>query len=261
MKSGVRKKSIHRSFLTALAFALVFCCSVAGYSQSATELYNQANQFYKAKQFSQAINDYEKLVEQGYKSAEVYYNLGNCYYKLDSVGKCILNYERALKLSPNDEDILHNLKLAQLKAVDNIQSVPQLAIVTWWNNFVTFNSSMGWGILALIFIWISILVFAVSFLFARRRIFNVIALLFLFVSFSSLALAFHQHQQEENSDAAIVMSYSSYIKSAPDAGASDLFMVHEGTRIQILDQVGEWNKIRLADGKVGWIEKGNFEKI
>src|SRR6266446_4572997 len=142
MKSEVRKESIHCSFLAALAiaFAILLCFSFAGYSQSATELYNQANQSYKAKQFLQAADKYEKLIAQGYKSAEVCYNLGNCYYKIDSVGKCILNYERALKLSPKDEDIIHNLKLAKLKAIDNIQAVPQLAIVTWWNDFVSFNS-------------------------------------------------------------------------------------------------------------------------
>jgi len=263
MKSRVRKKLIHRSFITALAFAfaLVCCFSFVVYSQSATELYSQANQSYKAKQFHQAADDYEKLISQGYKIAEVYYNLGNCYYKMDSVGKCILNYERALKLSPNDEDVVHNLKLAKLKAIDNIQPVPQLGIITLWNSFVSFNSSKGWGIFALISIWISILVFAVSFLFGSRRIFNMLALLFLLVSFSSLALAIYNHRQEGNSDAAIVMASSSYVKSAPDAGASDLFMIHEGTRIQILDQVGEWNKIRLEDGKIGWIVKENFEKI
>src|SRR6185503_13984117 len=113
--------------------------------------------------------------------------LGNCYFKIDSVGKCILSYERALKLSPKDEDVLHNLSLAKMKAVDNIQPVPQLGIITMWNGFVSFNSSKGWGFFALISVWVSIVIFVVSLLFGRRRIFNAVALVFLFVSFSSLA--------------------------------------------------------------------------
>ena len=88
-----------------------------------------------------------------------------------------------------------------------------------------------------------------------------IALLLLLMSFSSFALAVNQQQRGRSSDAAIVMASSSYVKSAPDAGASDLFMIHEGVRIQILDHVGDWNKIRLEDGKVGWIVKDSFEKI
>lgn len=262
MKSEVRKGiSGHR--FAALAFSFVLVCSfwLAADAQSSVELYNRANKFYSSKQFQDAAADYEQLLSQGYRNAEIYYNLGNCYYKMDSIGKCILNYERALKLSPKDEDILHNLKLARLKPIDNIQPVPQLAIVTWWNDFVSFNSSKGWGIFAMIAVWLFILFFTMFFFLSRRRVFNIVALLFLFVSFTSLALAVHQRQQEGKSDEAIVMVSSSYIKSAPDASASDLFMIHEGTRLQILDQVGEWNKIRLADGKIGWMEKEGFERI
>lgn len=263
MKSGVRTKSIYDVVVAvfAIAFAYIVCFPFAGYSQSASTLYGDANKFYKAKQFPQAADEYEKLIAQGYKNIEVYYNLGNCYFKLDSVGRCILNYERAKKISPRDEDILHNLQLAKLKAIDNIQPVPQLGIITMWNDFLSFNNSKEWGIFALIAVWISIILFAVSLLFIRRRIFNFFSILFLFVSFSCIALAIHQHAQEANSNAAIVMASSAFVKSAPDAGASDLFMIHEGTKIILLDRVGAWNKIRLDDGKVGWIAKESFEKI
>src|SRR4051812_30872548 len=119
---------------------LILCClllSVTAFSQSVGELYKSAGNLYKEKQFQQAADNYEKIISQGYKSPEVYYNLGNCYYKLNSTGKSILAYERALKLSPDDEDIIHNLKLAELKVSDRIQPIPQLSIITWWNNFIT----------------------------------------------------------------------------------------------------------------------------
>ncbi|HUM46551.1 MAG TPA: tetratricopeptide repeat protein [Chitinophagales bacterium] len=263
MKSGVRKKSVDQFWIRAIvfAFAILCCVSFDVHAQSAKELYMQAGESYNAKQFPEAAGKYEQLLSQGYKNAEVYYNLGSCYYKMDSIGKCILNYERALKLSPNDEDIQHNLKIARLKPIDNISPVPQLGIITWWNNFVSFNTSNGWGILAVVSVWLCMLIFAASFLFGRRRIFSIFILLFLFLSFSSLALAIQQQKLQGRSDAAIVMVSSAYVKSAPDAGASDLFMIHEGTRLQILDQVGEWNKIRLEDGKVGWMMAGNFERI
>lgn len=263
MKSGVRKKSVDQLWLRAIvfAFAIVCCVSFAVHAQSAKELYRQAGESYNAKQFPEAANKYEQLLSQGYKNAEVYYNLGSCYYKMDSVGKCILNYERALKLSPKDEDILYNLKLARLKSADNIRPMLQPAIFTWWSNFTSFNSSNGWGIFAVVSIWLCILIFAASFLLGRRRIFSIFILLFLFLSFGSLALAIQEQKKQRRSDAAIVIVSSAYVKSAPDAGASDLFMIHEGTRLQILDQVGEWNKVRLEDGKVGWMIEDNFEMI
>lgn len=261
MKSGVRRKPAVQLFIPAIAFVVICCSSLVVCAQSAAELYNQAGQSYKSKQFRAAADDYEKLLSQGYHNAEIYYDLGNCYFKMDSVGKSILNYERGLRISPKDEDLAYNLKLAKLKSVDAIQPVPQLAIVTWWNDFISFNSSTGWGMYAVVTIWISILVFALSLFIGRRRILNVVAILFLLMSFSSVALAIHQHQQEEKSDAAVVMVPSAFVKSAPDAGASDLFMIHEGARIQLLDRVGDWNKIRLEDGKVGWIGKESFEKI
>ncbi|MEO6166912.1 MAG: tetratricopeptide repeat protein [Chitinophagales bacterium] len=263
MKSGVRKESKDLWLLKAMvfAFAIVCCISFTVFAQSATELYQQAGESYKSKQFPEAAGKYEQLLSQGYKNAEVYYNLGSCYYKMGNIGKCILNYERALKLSPKDEDIRYNLKLARLKPVDNMRPVPQLGIITWWNDFVSFNSSNGWGIFAIVSVWLCIFVFAASFLYGQRRVFNILVLVFLFLSFSSLALAVHQKKQEGRSAAAVVMVSGAYVKSAPDAGASDLFMIHEGTRLQILDQVGEWNKIRLEDGKVGWMAKESFERI
>ena len=262
MKSKVKSAftSVRLHQLPAVILLLAGCLLNAN-AQPAAELFAQANQLYKANEYRQAAADYEQLISQGYHTAEVFYNLGNCYYKIDSTGACILNFERALKLSPKDEDIIHNLKLAQLKAIDNQQPVPQLAIITWWNNFITFRNSQGWGLLALLLVWASFLVFAVALLMGRKKILNAMGLLLLLASGSALALAFHQRSWEQSSQMAILMASTSFVKSAPDANASDLFMLHEGARLEILDQVGEWNKIRLEDGKVGWIEKESFEKI
>jgi SH3-like domain-containing protein len=115
--------------------------------------------------------------------------------------------------------------------------------------------------IAVALLWLALLSVAIAILFGRRRAFSVLALLFLAFSLSSFALAATRKQQEGNSSAAIVTVSSSYVKSAPDENAHDLFMIHEGSRIRLLDKVGEWNKIRLEDGKVGWMEKAKFERI
>src|SRR5215217_4594832 len=126
------------------------------HAQSAPALYQSAGQLYKQKQFAEAAEKYEKILKQGYKSPEVYYNLGNCYFKLDSIGKCILNFERAHQLAPDDEDITHNLQLASLHTTDKIEPVPQLGIIIWWNNFVSFYSSKMWAIFSLIALWLAL---------------------------------------------------------------------------------------------------------
>ncbi len=240
---------------------IAFSCVFTVNGQSAQELYKKANDAYKANQFQQAADDYEKIVSQGHKSSDVYYNLGNCYYKLNIISKSILNYERALKLSPKDDDIIHNLKITQLKAVDRIQPVPQLSVIIWWNNFISSYSSKGWGIYALIFVWVALICYVVAYFIGVRKLFHSLMLVFLVLSLSSLALSIHQKNNEQSSDSAILMVSSSYIKSAPDAGANDLFLIHEGIKFQLLDKIGEWSKIRLADGKIGWVENNNFTVI
>ena len=129
------------SYRHIVTFLLVLGLTSNVFAQSTTQLYTSANSLYKNKQFEQATVAYEKILMQGYRTPEVYYNLGNSYFKLHNNGKAILNFERAQKLAPDDEDIAHNLKLAQLKTTDKLIPVPQLGIVTSWNSFLTSHSS------------------------------------------------------------------------------------------------------------------------
>lgn len=252
MKSGIKN--------LILILAASFCVTVT-HGQDALQLYHTANTFYKDNQYQQAAANYEKILSLGFKNSDVYYNLGNCYYKSDSIGKSILNYERALKYSPDDEDIIHNLRLARMKCVDRIQPVPQLAIINWWNNFTSFNNSNGWGYYSLGSIWLAIVIFAISFFTGKKKLLNWLLFFSALSSIIFLSLAYNQKSKEKNTYDAILMIPSLYVKSAPDKNSADLFIIHEGVKIHLLDPVGNWNKIRLADGKVGWIERGSFEKI
>lgn len=240
----------------------VFCC-IPTYTiaQRAPELYNNASALYKANQFAEAAAVYEKITAQGYRSAEVYYNLGNCYYKMQNTGKAILNYERALKLSPDDEDIIHNLKLAQLKTIDRVQPVPQLAIVTKWNNLLHSFSSKGWAVFALVLVWLSLILFAIYLFVSRRGVVMFFTATVFVLSLVAVGLGIKQAHTEDDSGTAILLVANVNVKSAPDENATDIFTIHEGIKLYLCDRVGNWNKIRLADGKVGWVEKNLFEKI
>jgi tetratricopeptide (TPR) repeat protein len=244
-----------------LIVCLLLGFTLVTFGQQATDLYKSAAQLYKTNQFDQAAADYEKILSQGYKTAEVYYNLGNCYYKLNNLTKAIINYERALKLAPQDEDIQHNLAIANTKVVDKIQPVPTLAILNLWNGFVDAKSSYGWALIALAFIWLALVVFAVYLFVGIRKLSFALGITLVVLSIAVITLAAKQSNKEQQSDYAILSVTNSFVKSAPDANGNDLFMLHEGVKFQILDRVGEWSKIRLADGKIGWIERGSYEKI
>ncbi|MBS1625906.1 MAG: tetratricopeptide repeat protein [Bacteroidetes bacterium] len=232
------------------------------YAETTAQLFDAANTAYKNKDYDLAIAGYDKLLSQGYRTAEIYYNLGDAFYKKDSIGQAILCYERALRLAPGDEDITFNLKLANQKTVDRLIPVPQLAIVQRWDHFVEARSSRTWSILAGVCVWLALAGFA-AYLFVqsiRRLGFYFGVVLLLCAGFFG-SLAWSQSHAETGADQAILTTDNAYIKSAPDASSTDLFMIHEGIKLRILDHVGEWSKVRLADGKVGWVQQATYTVI
>lgn len=262
MKSGNKSLSLFLFPPPVVWMFLVFLL-IAFLSESQTpgELYAAGNEMYKSNQFENATEDYEKLISLDYQKPEIYYNLGNSYFKQNKIGKSILSFERGLKLTPGDEDLLYNLAFARAKAVDHIQPVPQLSIISWWQNFLRTFTSNCWSMAAIIFIWLALVAISVSLFLRKSAILNSVSIIFFIFSVGLTAIAFHLKSKAENSNEAITMVSNVFVKSAPDANAGNLFMIHEGTKLMILDQIGEWNKIKLEDGKVGWLEKGNFETI
>jgi tetratricopeptide (TPR) repeat protein len=257
------KKLIHISFIPGWLLPLLFLLSSAYMNaQSADKMYSLGNDAYKAKNYPQAIVAYQQLLAEGYHSAAVYYNLGNAYYKADSISQSILAYERALRLSPADEDIRFNLKLANLKTVDRIIPVPQLYVVEKWRGLISAQSSRSWAIWAVVSIWLSLIAFTLYlFISSLRRAGFYAGGVLLFFSLSFFYLSYTQRGIEAGKDQAILTVSNTYIKSAPDDTSTDLFMIHEGTKLHIMDKVGNWSKIRLADGKVGWVEQNAFTLI
>ncbi len=243
-------------------FASLFFSQLAS-SQEANVQFEQANQLYRSGDYQKASQSYEQIVSTGIENTFLYYNLGNSYYKLKEYPSAILNYERAKRLTPNDEEIEHNLHLANLRVVDKIEPVPQLFILEWWKMFVNLFSSDGWGWLAISFLWgsalcgILLLLLRIDIL---RRVLLLLSTLTLFLSILGF-VGMAQRHSIENEQYAIVFAQSVSIKSAPDAQSTDLFVIHEGVKAQILDTVGEWKKIKLLDGKIGWMQVSGLQII
>ena len=249
-----------------LTAVFLFSILAAGISlgDEAAQTFEQANQLYLQAKYSEAVAQYEKIVASGWESGELYFNLGNAYYKSGNIQKAILNYERAAQLLPRDEDVQFNIQLANLQVVDKIEAVPRLFIYRWidWMLSLFSLATMGWIVYS--FFVLTLAAFA-AFLFARtytqKRLSMVAGLLFSAALILTMIGFGVQSYTEANTEFAIVMSDVANIKAAPDSKGNDLFVLHKGLRVQVLDNVNHWRKIRLADGKIGWIPDEDCESI
>jgi tetratricopeptide (TPR) repeat protein len=259
MKNG--RHFFLRIFLAATASAFPFI--VAHASDPASE-FQKANTLYQQQNYDSAAAIYEQLIAQEYVSAEVYYNLANCYYKTGRTSKAILNYERALKRMPGDEDVTFNLKVAQLRVVDKIEAVPEIFYKRWIKSVASLLSSDGWSRVVIACTWIMFLFAAVYVLSRRtalRRAGFALAAFFFIVTACVWLLSRQSYLDSVKQKSAVVMSVSAYVKSSPGDNNTDLFLLHEGTRADILDEYENWVKIRIANGSIGWLKSSDIEEI
>jgi len=233
-------------------------------AQSPQEIFNSANALYQKNEFEQAAAQYEKIAAVGYESADLYYNLANCYYKLNQTGPAILNYERAKKLNPDNEDIIFNLKLANLRVADRIEPVPQMMLSKWFKAILTTLTADAWSKWAVALLWLAFAALA-GFMFMNMPKLKfasfLVGLFALLISVAFLFVAFYQNNHEQNHRFGIVMVTNTYVKSAPADRGTDLFILREGVKAEILEEANDWRKIKLADGKIGWIQKAHLEVI
>jgi tetratricopeptide (TPR) repeat protein len=246
-----------------LLFALLVSAKAA-LSQSNESLFSSANLHYTEQEFSEAINLYEIILTKGGATCEVYFNLANSYYKSSELGKAILNYERAKRLNPDDDDINFNLKMANRETIDKIEPIPQVFYEQWWDAFVVGKPLNYRASTLIILIWLTALVFSAYLLFDRiyfRKISLLLTSVLLISSILMAALTMRQNDYLSKHQSAIILNSNIYVKSSPDVNSSNLFMLHEGTKVDVLDNLNEWKKVRIANGNVGWTNKENLENI
>jgi len=234
------------------------------YSADDQMLFKKANSLYQQNKFIDAINIYENMIHSGITNPELYYNLGNCFYKTENYTNAILWYERALILSPNNEDIQHNLKLSNAQIVDKIAPLPEVFYKRWYNGLHSSNSSSGWAWYSIIFIWltaIALVIFIISKSYNLKRISFLLGVIFLFSTLITVFFAYSKKTIESTQNYGIIYQPSVYVKSSPDTESKNLFILHSGTKVEILDGVGNWRQIRILDGNKGWVEKNTFTKI
>lgn len=224
----------------------------------------QAETAYAKTDYNSAITIYETILKGEGQSADLYYNLGNAYYKADRIANAILNYEKALLLSPGDEDIRHNLDIARAKTIDKITPIGNFLLADWVRSLRMLMTSNNWAKTG-IFMFLLFVTSLFIYFFAGRVWMKKVAffggILMLLISIFANYAAFEQKQSLLTENSAIIFSSSVVAKSTPDDSGTDLFLMHQGTKVILRDKVGEWSKVELEDGNDGWIQSKSFEVI
>lgn len=254
------------------AFALMFFVAVPVGAEKAADSTSLAdlntydlmmlgNSFYEASNYTQSAEAYQEILNRGYASADLYYNLGNVYFKKKELGNAILNYERALRLNPTDEDIVFNLKYARATTVDDIQSSGTFWFKDLTHAYLKRFSVNGWAWLSLAFMIVTVLCWLVflSNHFEGPGI-VLVFVISLLLSLMTVLSAFGRKALDAQRYA-VLLEQEVTVKSAPSAKGEDMFIIHEGTKMELLDIYQEWLKIRLENGNVGWLPETVVEEI
>ena len=259
---NVMKKKSNKAKAFGFSFVLMILMFMPLSANAITK--QNADDEYAKGNYQQAIKDYQEILKTGV-SSEIYYNLGNAYYRTDNITQALLAYERALQLSPGDNDIRFNLQYARSKTIDKITPETEMFFVTWYHSLVNFTSVDRWANTAIVSIVMALLLILV-FLFApqmwaRKSGFYGSAAFLLLFAFANL-FAFQQKHELETKQGAIVIAPTVNVKKTPAASGTDVFVIHEGTRVDITDRgMKQWRGIKLADGREGWLKTSQIEEI
>lgn len=250
-----------KRYIFVLSLALV---SLLAHAADLAEMKIQADSAYARADYETAVKLYGKLAKQN-ATSDVCYNLGCAYYRLDDMAHSVLWFERALKLEPSDKDILTNLEMARTKTIDKIIPQHEFILFTYFRAMTNWFSLRTWTIIALlsfVFVLVLLLLFwASDSIFARKCAFSS-AVLLLLVCILSNVCAVQQRNFKQTHTSGIIISPAVTVKSTPADNGNDLFVLHEGSKVEILDSsLKEWCEVSIADGKVGWIPKKSFDLI
>lgn len=240
---------------------IVLLISQPFWAQTAFE---QGNKFYEKENYQAAISSYESVLASGKQSSELYFNLANSYYKLHKVAPAVYNYEKALLLSPNDSEIKTNLEFARKMAIDDIKVIPKVGFSKLLSDFTSKYHYDTWAWIAISFAFLFLLFF-VGYYFSQRTIFKRVFFIGMFFwllgIFLSAASGFYEKSRNANERPAIVFAEIAPVKSEPKISSPDAFVLHEGTKVYILESIANWKKVELTDETTGWIEDSAIKEI
>lgn len=226
--------------------------------------FEKGNELYQKGNYKEAITAYESVLDSKKQSAELYFNLGNCYYKLNKVAPSIYNYEKALVLNPNDVEIQNNLKFAHKLQIDEIKEMPKVGFARLIRDFTANFHYNTWAWISVSFAFLFLLFF-LGYYFSQttvsKRIFFFGMFIVVFLILISVLAALFEKNNYDNEKPAIVFAEVVAVKSEPKTSSSDVLVLHEGTKVYVLEVLDNWKKIQLTDGTEGWIENNAIKEV
>jgi len=246
-----------------LFYLFLFISSVA-FTQDSDKLFSEANLLYKDGKYTEAITLYEKIEKNNLVSSELYYNLANSYYKLNKVGPSIYNYEKAIQIDPSNKDAKNNLIFAKRLSLDRIEEVPKTFLQKFNKNYISNLTYEGWAITCIILSFLGsalLLLYFFTVSSTQKRIFFSTSIVSFILLLVSLTITFNQYHKKTNTLEAIIYATEVSVKNEPTKNADEAFIIHEGTKVLVLDDVDDWNKIQLLDGKIGWLKKNQINLL
>lgn len=246
-----------------ILYILSFLFSMNIIAQNAV-VFDKANTLYNEGKYADAISQYESILATKNHSAALYFNLGNAHYKLNHIAPSIYYYEKALQLDPNDSDIKNNLALARNMTIDAINMIPEGGLSKILNNTTNSLTFDSWAKVSVGFVFCFVVLFLIYY-FAysslRKRFAFLGSMATLFLICVTLLFAFHKFNLDKLDKPAIVFAQETSVKNEPNSRSEDSFNLHEGTKVQVLDTVNNWKKIKLQDGKTGWIPSADIKAL
>ncbi|GAA0872653.1 tetratricopeptide repeat protein [Gangjinia marincola] len=236
------------------------------YSQDQTsqKLFDLGNQFYAEGKYQEAAKSYQSILNEGLTSAELHYNLANTYHKLNELPESIYHYEKALQLDPSNKDIQNNLAFVKKATLDVIDDVPQIGITRFINQIAHSFSADGWAWLAVLFSFLGVTGFILyyqSTYEGKKRMFFILSMLFFLFGIFSLVFAFRTSRLNALEKYAIIFAEEVEVQNEPNRRGDQLFILHEGTKVKVLEDFDNWIQIELADGRKGWLLSDTLKVI
>ena len=239
-----------------LTFILsLFICSQSFASE---QVFEQGNKQYANENYSAAISLYDSILTLGLESSELYNNLGNCHYKTNNWANAIWHYEKSLQLN-NNEKTIHNLELVKLKIIDSIEPLPKLFYKKWWINLTQNLSTQAWQILALFGVGLIFIVQLISQFTSLKS--KIITRIFSVITVITLLLTQNSYHNNFTKREAIIFSETITVNSAPTSSSTNLFTLHAGSKIEIIDSIGDWINFKIANGNSGWIPENSIKEL
>ena len=254
---------IKNGVLTLMIFFIVSTLSLKAQAP-VSPLFEEGNTAYNNGDFFKAVTLYEQTLLTGKHSASLYFNLGNAYYRLNKVAESIYNYEKARQLDPENEDFKVNSAFAQNMTIDAIEPLPESQLSQIQNSLYALASASIWSKIVVLFVWLFAIFFSIYLLnktIKLKRLFFVLSLFSLILFLSSFTIKFFANAEQENKKYAIIFSNEINIWSEPNLRAEIQFTLHEGTKVELLDSLDEWKKIRIANGSEGWIKNASLKSL